>query len=342
MKRLLKLLLVFNILVVIAAILAFLAPQTHPSTSIIPSLMSLGFPIILVLNVLCLLIWTSLRNYYALLSLAVLVLGWKAITGFVNFSTAESKPESITVATLNLHRMIDMSPDWKPAASEVNELMTELGTPNILCLQEAGDISAYRDAIPYKHIIEFGTNQTALVTNYPVVNSKTIDMSPEQSYSGWTDLDINGNIIRVYSLYLASNRITVESERLFEEGTFQSKENIRDALGVLRRYVGRARIRANQVEAVKQSIAESPYPVIVCGDFNDVPLSYSTSQLTKDLQDSFVAKGFGIGATYAGKLPGLRIDYILADDHFRILSHNILKLNISDHYPVVVEVDFRE
>jgi endonuclease/exonuclease/phosphatase family metal-dependent hydrolase len=238
--------------------------------------------------------------------------------------------------------MIDMSPDWKPAPSEVSELMTELGTPNILCLQEAGDLNAYRDAIPYKHILKFGSNQTALLTNYRVINSKTIDMSPEESYSGWTDLDVNGGIIRVYSLYLASNRITVESERLMEEGTFQSKENIRDALDVLRRYVRRSRIRANQVEIVRKSIAESPYPVIVCGDFNDVPLSYTTSQLTKDLQDSFVAKGFGIGATYAGKLPGLRIDYVLADDHFRILSHDILKLDISDHYPVVVEVDIRE
>jgi endonuclease/exonuclease/phosphatase family metal-dependent hydrolase len=74
-------------------------------------------------------------------------------------------------------------------------------------------------------------------------------------------------------------------------------------------------MRARQAEILREHIAASPHPVIVCGDFNDTPLSYSYRLMSKGLKDSFMEKGWGLGTTYAGALPALRIDYILCSQH---------------------------
>jgi endonuclease/exonuclease/phosphatase family metal-dependent hydrolase len=81
-----------------------------------------------------------------------------------------------------------------------------------------------------------------------------------------------------------------------------------------------------------------PFPVIVLGDFNDTPQSYTYAVIRgEDLHDSFVQRGSGIGTTYAGSIPGLRIDFVMTGSRFTIIRHEVLKLPYSDHYPVVAE-----
>ena len=88
----------------------------------------------------------------------------------------------------------------------------------------------------------------------------------------------------------------------------------------------------------KVFIKKSPYPVLVVGDFNDTPQSYTYAQIADNLQDAFAKKGFGLGITYGGIVPALRIDYILASPSLPILSHRIFKKEYSDHYPIVAEL----
>jgi endonuclease/exonuclease/phosphatase family metal-dependent hydrolase len=82
---------------------------------------------------------------------------------------------------------------------------------------------------------------------------------------------------------------------------------------------------------------KSPYPVIICGDFNDTPVSYAYHQLTSNYQDAFECCGNGIGKTLKGKIPAFRIDYVIYDNNFTPLSYQELKVNLSDHYPVKSE-----
>ena len=84
----------------------------------------------------------------------------------------------------------------------------------------------------------------------------------------------------------------------------------------------------------------SPYKVIVCGDFNDTPQSYTYNLLSENLNDSFKTKGVGFGTTYAGSIPALRIDYILTHEKIKVQSHKILKENYSDHFPVICKFLF--
>ena len=92
--------------------------------------------------------------------------------------------------------------------------------------------------------------------------------------------------------------------------------------------------RASQAEIISKHIRNSPYPVVVCGDFNDVPVSYSYRTMKKNLNDSFVEAGKGIGTTYMGKFPSFRIDFIFHSKEIKCLNFDIPNVKLSDHFPV--------
>jgi endonuclease/exonuclease/phosphatase (EEP) superfamily protein YafD len=92
---------------------------------------------------------------------------------------------------------------------------------------------------------------------------------------------------------------------------------------------------------VNQLIKDSPYPVLFGGDLNDVPNSYTYFTVRDDLQDAFLKKGFGIGRSFSGLSPTLRIDYIFTDDKFKVLQFNRLVKNLSDHYMIVADVKLK-
>ena len=92
--------------------------------------------------------------------------------------------------------------------------------------------------------------------------------------------------------------------------------------------------RAEQAATLREHLNQCPYPVIVCGDFNDTPVSFTYRTVRGDLKDSFTESGKGTANTYNGKLPSFRIDYILYSPKFTSYNFEVSTLNHSDHYPI--------
>lgn len=339
MKRVRNLILGANLAVIIATVTAYLSPQIHPETSVVPGLLSLAFPLLLILNILFAVGWLVARSYFSLLSLAVIVLGWNAVVSTINLSPdAQSDGQVLKVATLNFHHMIDLNEDQLPSQDQIQEVYDKMGRPDVLCLQESGAVQRYQDALGFKHYHRLDNKYNVLFTNFEIIDHEVIEPGPGHTRSGWYDLNVYGDTIRLFHLYLASNRITAQSEELMEEGSLQDGDSWRQAGSILGRYARASKIRAHQAQLIRESIDVSPYPVLVCGDFNDVPLSYSVVKVQGGLSDTFVEKGRGTGTSYAGKLRGLRIDYIMVDEDFDVLTHRTPRLDISDHYPVIAEI----
>ena len=96
--------------------------------------------------------------------------------------------------------------------------------------------------------------------------------------------------------------------------------------------------RPKQVDQVFSDIENCPVEAFVCGDFNDNPMSYTYYRMMRDRKDAFVEAGEGFGATYARLWPLLRIDYVLCPKSCNVLEHDIPRIELSDHYPVITEI----
>ena len=96
--------------------------------------------------------------------------------------------------------------------------------------------------------------------------------------------------------------------------------------------------RAEQADSIHAEIERSPYPVLVCGDFNDTPMSYVYRTMAKGLNDAFSQCGSGYSHTFRGFFNTLRIDYVLSSEGFDALSYEVPTVDYSDHHPVVVRL----
>lgn len=212
---------------------------------------------------------------------------------------------------------------------------------DILCTQETGEFGqeTLRKAFSDMYLHTHKNKGAAIWSKYPIVNKGLIDFGTRTNSCLWADIALAADTIRVYSTHLYSNRISREATQVLDNVNLNEKETWSGIGGILNKYKKGSIRRAQQAEQVKRHVSTSPYPVIVTGDFNDPPTSYTYRTMKgNNLIDSFCQKGKGISSTYAGRIPLLRIDYILADKHFDILSYNRMKVGYSDHYPIMSSV----
>ncbi len=226
----------------------------------------------------------------------------------------------------------------KHKEKQINKLinfLNERTKPDILCLQEYSWVKFFAETLNYDYVIK---NQgVAIYTSYPVLDKGKIEFLNSFNAAVWADLKIQDQIVRVYNMHLQSNSVSKEAENLISIPGVQTLKGIRLVLAKVKWATSK---RASQARLVAAHMKHSPYPVIVCGDFNDTPQSYTFRKIAGDLQNAFKSKGRGLGITYAGTIPGLHIDHILLDKKFKVEKHMITRELISDHYPVTCRISF--
>jgi endonuclease/exonuclease/phosphatase family metal-dependent hydrolase len=185
-----------------------------------------------------------------------------------------------------------------------------------------------------------GRHVDALITfsKYPIVRTGYFQNDNKSTSSTFIDISIDGEIIRVFNIHLESfqfgkedytfysNLKEAETEKTpIKEGTMKIMKKLRRAY----------ELRAKQVDILSRFLKNSPYPVLICGDLNDTPSSYTLQVMSRGMYDSFRRAGRGfLGDTYRGNLPSYRIDYILLDDDFEAYDYQTTDIGLSDHYPI--------
>jgi len=181
----------------------------------------------------------------------------------------------------------------------------------------------------------------ATFSSYPIINKGVISFNNTLNACIFTDIKFNEDTIRVYNNHLQSIHLGNRSYAYLDSIRLRyNEEQINELKDISNRLRDAFIKRARQAERISVHIHGSPYPVIVCGDFNDTPSSFTYYKIRKNLSDAFVESGSGFGNTYSGRFPSFRIDYILHHKDINSIYFKRIRTDLSDHYPVIGYLEF--
>ena len=161
--------------------------------------------------------------------------------------------------------------------------------------------------------------------------------------SVWADLLVGDDTVRVVSNHLQSTGITaVDNAYITEHEYLLDTARESKIKSIVSRFHENAVLRADQVDSIRHHLnTEAPRHRIVCGDFNDTPISYTYRRMARGLNDAFSECGTGYSHTFRGFFGVLRIDYLLSSSSFETLSYEVLDEPWSDHLPLFVRLKKR-
>lgn len=343
----------------VALLFSYLSCFIHPSTIPGIPLFGLGYWIISLFYLVILIIWAIARSRWSLIMLGLFLLGGKL--HFRTFSLGwdeenEQQRTELKVSSYNV-RLFDLyNPSKSDALKTRNQIFDYLKNQDadVYCIQEyyhqdpptpfkTKDTLMKLLKTPRMHARtsitdakrqEFGV---AIFSRHKIIAQGEVSFSAinkTNNYCVYIDLVKNKDTFRVYNVHLQSIRLQKDDYALFNEQNIQSGEENSRLFNLTQKIVRAYPVRAEQTEKVVEHIKQSPYPVIVCGDFNDTPMSYCYNQYASILTDAFRNTSKGLGITYAGKVPAGRIDYIFHSNSLGSRNFEIQKEKLSDHYGI--------
>lgn len=208
------------------------------------------------------------------------------------------------------------------------------------------ELLGYKYHVFVKELVLRNTNEwgIALFSKYPILESGSImkqsfnTVYGKKPYKGlYADIAIADTIIRFINVHLQSIYFGTHDYETIDEFRVTQNLNENGVKNIALKLKKAFKRRAIQADELHAFINKQTKPVILCGDFNDLPNSYAVNTISKGMKDAFLNCGFGIGHTYNGKLPFLRIDYILTSPIFNMHTFSVLNNKISDHFPIYME-----
>ncbi len=361
---LLIILLILNIFAVTGLAASYAASWINPATNWLFAFFGLLYPVLLGANLLFVLIWLILWKRFVFISLVAILAGFGHLRSLWPLRIPEPPAggkQPLKVMTYNVHRLFGTDGGYSThqTRQEVIDFVAQ-HQPDIVCFQEF-----YAQGKGYRQILDDFSKQTGLTyvhyrnyyqfwnsrkinaiatfSRFPIVNSGFFMIRDRLCYAVYTDIVLSaGDTIRVFNLHLESIHFGAEDYRYMSKIGDPDMDQEQLTLGSKKMFwkLKNAFIkRGQQVGILREYISNSPYPVMVCGDFNDPPFSYTyrTIMRSRDLNDAYKAAGNElIGSTYSGKIPFFRIDYILFEKQFQASGYQMPRPEISDHYPVIV------
>lgn len=339
------------IMIIVAGllVLSYVSIVVNPAKAWYISLFGLLFVPLSIVNALLLLWAIKRRSKSFVIPMMALLPAVFFVGRYIQFEKEDLPQEGdrIKVLTYNVGRfhMYDDGIESKSECIDSVFAFIKEQDADIVCLQEfyVRDINKVRynlsrllpdyHAEYYLYPQENSGFGNLTLSRYPVKDKGRIKFDSSANLAIYTDYEVEGRKFRVYNCHFESYNISFSGmihSIVNKESDVFTKTGNKMKISISR--------RPKQVDKVFSHIESCPVEAFVCGDFNDNPMSYTYYRMRKGRKDSFIEAGKGFGSTYSIFWPMLRIDYVLFPDSFEGVSHETIRKDYSDHYPVVTEI----
>ncbi len=336
-----------NLIAAVALLIAYSSVYISPAKFWIPAIVGLAYPYILFLNIVFILYWLFGTSRMALLSIVVILTGYNHMKDYFQMKSVKTDKKGIVICSYNVKNFAGIS-DTVKKPNNIISIMNYLRSkdPDIVCMQETNytSLKGFNPILDENGAPDEDMQTTyadkhgspVIFSRYPIVNKGEIRFEKTTNMIVFADIKIEEDTFRIYSCHLQSYRFTNEDINSLDEISIEDQEKNMKEFHLFGSKLKRAFIkRAEHADKLRENIDHCPFPVIVCGDFNDTPVSYTYRTVRgQDLEDAFVESGAGIGNSYLGRLPSFRIDYIMHSKNFTGYNFTVDKVTYSDHYPV--------
>lgn len=338
------------------------APHLDPRTAGWISLSGYAFPLVLALTIAWIVVWVFVKWKYLVIPVAGLLGVYDAATLYCPFFPHEETPEGtlkvLSYNTDNFGRTVANRTDGSDCDAEGNNIVAKHladSEADIVCLQESGRGPGYMDYLAevdsiYNHrdfVKADNGAQLWIYSKHPVLRSQDIDIDSPGNMACAFWVDINGRTVVVINTHLQTTGLSVEQREEFSHmihGQKESHEIESASRGIVGSLLQSARLRAAQAEKIARFIEErGDTPVVVCGDFNDIPQSFAHRTIARNLTDCYQAAGRGPGYSFKQYSMRVRIDNILCSRHFTPYECEVdNSIFASDHFPISCRLAWKE
>ena len=337
--------LVLQVVVSAFTLVALYGGDVNPVGNSARAMLVYVLPLLILVNFLLILYWLFRRRWFLLaipvLTIACCIPYIGTLYQFPFFSNGDSgKQNGLKIATYNVAMF-----GRETTGFVAQDILAEMRNQNVdvLCMQEYNEISgdkknseAYREYFPYMVV---GREDMVIYSRYPISGSKTMLFEDTNNSAMWADIDVKGNEFRVFNVHLQTtgiNRTLHKAGKLAAQNYDVSTNRILNA--IYGNYMLGMYFRAGQAIQVANEMRNSQNPIILCGDFNDVPYSFVYNTLLGDKVDGFRECGKGFMYTFRGGKKMVRIDYIFHVANLKGVEYYRSDLTYSDHYPVYMKI----
>ena len=351
--------LILTIIVSIAFLHVCLVPYLSPANFWWVGFAGLAAPYLILLLQFALIFWLFAKPKYALLPLVVLFVGYNQILVMFayHFKTSfkqEKSAEIIRIVDWNVQSFNGLTTNKsvkKLVPNDIAESIKKLNA-DVVCLQEfnhssteAGkNIGMFKSVYPYYYFSKDYKRRVGgyfsgciIFSKYPFADTGKVKYPKAESLI-YADILKGKDTVRIYTTHLQSFKFKKNDYDDIDKIKEQEEDALNASKNVFNKMELAFKRRGVQADIVESTTKQSPYPTIICGDFNDVPNSYTYFTIRGNKQDAFLKKGFGIGRSFIALAPTLRIDYILPDNHFEIAQFDMVDEGLSDHIMLVTDV----
>ena len=359
-------LVVSNVIIAIFLIAGTYGSYLNPEKYWFMGFFTLAAFYFLLLCVCFMLFWFIARRSLTLISFIAIALCWKPVLHLIPLRISpafvlKKDAGSLRVMSWNVEHFDILEHKSHPERKQQMINMVNDYQPDIACFQEMVASDHFPSAINYVpdfmaslHMYDYsyafnqkldfdGKHHFGIIifSKYPIINKQTLAFPPRDYNSIFQYVDVvkNADTVRIFNVHLQSLKFTNDNLRYIETPTIHDNQDFSESRSVVAKFKLGFLKRKRQSDRISEAIKQSPYPAIVCGDFNDVPNSYAYETIGSGMKNAFAEKGSGIGRTFYSISPTLRIDNIFVDERYNVQQYVRIKKKLSDHFPIIADIE---